>query len=368
MELIDDVEIRRGRFRFLHSSPTRNRPRALASIRGLDLRMRSFGSLMRRVICPKLGSLDDLVVEDTAPLVPGPGQVVLDVKAAGVNFVDALIVKGGYQIKPPTPFTPGGEVAGVVAAVGAGVDTLAPGDRAVASCWLGGFAEQVATAAESAFPLPAPVSFEAGAALVQSYATAVFALTRRIRVEPGEWVLVLGAGGGVGRAAVDVARSLGARVIGAASTEEKRAAAEEAGAEATIDTSAEDVKVRARELAGGGVDVVVDPVGGALAEPALRALRVMGRYLVIGFAAGEIPRLPLNQVLLNNRAMVGVDWGAWMSRWPAENRSLIQELLEGVAGGRLHPPTPATAPLDRVAEVLDDVSSRRVTGKVVLVP
>jgi NADPH:quinone reductase len=323
---------------------------------------------MRRVVCRKLGSLDDLILEDGPPLEPAPGQVVLDVKAAGVNFVDALIVQGGYQIKPPTPFTPGGEVAGVVAAVGDGMVGLEVGDRALASCWLGGYAEQVATGAESVFRLPDTVSFEQGAALVQSYATALFALTQRSRVRTEEWVLVLGAGGGVGRAAIDVARSLGARVIGAASSEAKRAAAADAGAEATIDTSAEDLKTRARELSGGGVDVVVDPIGGPLAEPALRALKVFGRYLVIGFAAGEIPRLPLNQVLLNNRSIVGVDWGAWVSRWPAENRALIEELLDGVAGGELHPPIPTSAPLDRVAGVLRDVQSRQVTGKVVLIP
>ena len=323
---------------------------------------------MRRVVCRKLGSLDDLTVEDGAPLEPVPGQVVLDVKAAGVNFVDALIVQGGYQIKPPTPFTPGGEVAGVVTAVGDGVTGLEVGDRTLASCWLGGYAEQVATGAESVFRLPDTVTFEQGAALVQSYATALFALTQRSRVRTAEWVLVLGAGGGVGRAAVDVARSLGARVIGAASTEAKRAAAADAGAEATIDTSAEDLKTRARELSEGGVDVVVDPIGGQLAEPALRALKVFGRYLVIGFAAGEIPRLPLNQVLLNNRSVIGVDWGAWVSHWPGENRALIEELLDGVAEGHLHPPAPTTAPLERVADVLRDVQSRQVTGKVVLIP
>jgi NADPH2:quinone reductase len=323
---------------------------------------------MRRVVCSKLGSLDDLTVEDGPPLEPEAGQVVLDVRAAGVNFVDALIVQGGYQIKPPTPFTPGSEVAGVVVAVGSGVPGLEPGDRALASCWLGGYAEQVATGAESVFRLPDAVTFEQGAALVQSYATALFALTQRSRVRTEEWVLVLGAGGGVGRAAVDVARSLGARVIGAASTEAKRAVAAEGGAELTIDTSGEDVKERARELSGGGVDVVVDPIGGALAEPALRALKVFGRYLVIGFAAGEIPRLPLNQVLLNNRSIIGVDWGAWVSRWPAENRALIEELLDGVAQGLLHPLSPTTAPLADVASVLRDVQSRQVTGKVVLIP
>jgi NADPH2:quinone reductase len=323
---------------------------------------------VRRVVCNAIGPIDDLVVEDGATLHAGPGQVVVDVRASGVNFVDGLFVTGRYQIKPPTPFVPGGEVAGVVSSVADGVKGVAVGDRVVASCGLGGFAEQVATGSGSLFALPDSVSFEVGATVVQSYMTAVFALEKRTHVEKGEWVLVLGAGGGVGRACVDVARSLGAHVIGVASSEEKRQSAIDAGAEATIDSTTEDVKLRARELSGGGVDLVYDAVGGDVAEPALRALRLFGRYLVIGFAAGEIPRLPLNQVLLNNREIIGVEWGGWVARYPDENRVLVEDMLERVARGDLRPVEPSVVPLERAVDALRDFAERRVVGKVVLVP
>ncbi|HYZ92421.1 MAG TPA: NADPH:quinone oxidoreductase family protein [Actinomycetota bacterium] len=322
---------------------------------------------MRRVVCHEIGSLDAVTIEESEPLTAGPGQVLVDVRAAGMTFVDALMIRGGYQIKPPVPYTPGTEVAGVVADIGDGVDGISAGDRVIASVGLGGFAEQAIAGASAVFPLPDTIGFEEGASLVQSYATAWFALTRRTTVAPDEWVLVLGAGGGTGLAAVDVARSLGARVIGVASSADKRAAAEALGAEATIDSS-EDIKVRAREISGGGVDIVYDSVGGDLAEPALRALKLMGRYVVIGFAAGEIPRIPLNQVLLNNRTVVGVEWGGWVMRNPDENRALVAEVIDAVSDGRLRPIAPSVVPLDRVTDALRDFEQRRVTGKVVLVP
>jgi NADPH2:quinone reductase len=323
---------------------------------------------VRSVVCREIGSLENVTIEDVAEPSPGPGQLVVDVKAAGMAFVDALMIRGGYQIKPPTPYTPGTEVAGVVTAVGDGVDDIAIGDRVIASCGMGGFAERVTASAGSVLPMPHTISFEQGAGLIQSYATAWFALTRRTTIAPGEWVLVLGAGGGTGLACVDVARCLGAHVIGVASSEDKRAAATAAGAEATIDPGSEDIKVRARELSGGGVDVVYDSVGGESAEPALRSLRLLGRYLVIGFAAGEIPRLPLNQVLLNNRTVIGVEWGGWVMRNPEENRALVGEILAAVSEGRLHPVMPSRFPLDRVTDALRAFDERRVTGKVVLVP
>lgn len=306
------------------------------------------------------------MIEDVPGLKAGPGQVVIDVRAAGVNFVDALLAKGAYQIKPPTPFTLGGEVAGTVSEVGDGVDDVAVGDRVVASCGLGGFAEQVVLAARSLYSLPEPVSFEVGATLVQSYATAVYALTRRTQIAEGEWVLVLGAGGGVGRACVDVARGLSARVIAVASSEAKRNTALEAGAEAAIDVT-EDIKVRAREISGGGVDVVCDPVAGELAEPALRALRWGGRYLVIGFTGG-IPRLPLNQILLNSRSVIGIEWGAWAMRFGDDNRKLIDDVIERVASGGLSPVIPVVAKLDEVVDVLRDYEDRKIVGRAVLVP
>jgi NADPH:quinone reductase len=324
---------------------------------------------MRRVVCPALGPLDQLVVEDTDPPVPREGQVVIDVRAAGVNYVDALFVLGQYQIKPPTPFTPGSEVAGVVSALGPGVEGsgVSVGDRVLVQTGLGGFAEQVAANVLSLVPMPDELTFGQAATLVQSYATMLYAFTRRTTVAEGQTVLVLGAGGGIGLAAIDVARALGLRALAVASSADKRDKAVAAGAEAAID-SADDVKARARELGGGGVDVVVDPIGGPLAEAALRALRVGGRFLVIGFASGEIPRLPANQVLLNNRTVVGIDWGAWTMQQPDAHRALLGELMAMVADGRLHPVEPAAYPLDGVSTALADLVERRVVGKVVLVP
>ena len=323
---------------------------------------------MRAVVCHEFAPIDQLVLEERPDPQAGPGKVVVAVRAAGVNFVDGLFVQGRYQIKPPLPFTPGGEVAGDVVAVGAGVDAVAVGDRVLAMPWLGGFASHVELAAGGVVPIPGALSYGQAAALVQSYGTMLFSFTRRVQVQAGEWVLVLGAGGGIGLAAVDVARHLGARVIAAASSDEKLAAARAAGAEATIAYETEDLKQRARELSGGGVDVVVDPVGGRFAEPALRALGWMGRYLVIGFAGGDIPRLPANQVLLNNRTVAGVDWGAWTMRDPAGNQALLADLMELAGSGALSPVEPTPYPLDEVVAALTDLQDRKVGGKVVLVP
>ena len=323
---------------------------------------------MRTVVCNQLGPLDTLVVEEREPPTAAGGQVVVTVRAAGVNFVDGLLCQGRYQIKPPTPFVPGGEVAGEVTAVGPGVDGVAVGDRVIAFTGIGAFADQVAVPALTLLPVPPSLGFSQAAALVQSYATALFALTVRTRVDPGEWVLVLGAGGGVGLAAVDVARALGARVIAAASTPAKLEAASAMGAEATIAYEDEDLKVRARELSGGGVDVVVDPVGGRHSQPALRSTGPLGRYCVIGFAAGTIPEVPLNQVLLHNRTVVGIDWGAWTFRFPLENRRLLEELVAMIDDGRLHPPAPVEYRLEQAAEVMAGLLDRTVVGKAVLVP
>jgi NADPH2:quinone reductase len=323
---------------------------------------------MQKVVVRELGPPEQVVIEDVDPPTPGPAQVVVDVRAAGLTFADALIVQGKYQIKPPLPFTPGTEVAGVISAVGDGVDGWSVGDRVIASFGLGAFAERVAVGASQLMRLPDQLSFGQGATFSQSYATMMFAYTRRTTIAAGETVLVLGAGGGIGLAAVDVARALGARVVAAASTRDKLAGAAAIGAEATIAYEDEDLKVRARELAGGGVDVAVDPVGGAHAEPALRALRTGGRFLVLGFASGTIPALPLNQVLLNNRTVVGVDWGGWAMANADENRVLLEELLTMAADGRLHPVEPSTRPLAEAGAVLADMTNRRITGKVVLVP
>ena len=323
---------------------------------------------MRAVVCHQLGPLDDLVIEDRQPLVPGPDEVVIDVRAAGVNYVDGLICQGRYQIQPPTPFVPGSEIAGEVTAAGAAAKGVKPADRVIAMIGFGGFADQVAVPAASVVPIPEALTFGQAAALIQSYSTALFALTRRTSVSPGEWVLVLGAGGGIGLACIDVGVALGAHVIAAASTPDKLEAAEAMGAEATIAYEDEDLKTRARELSGGGVDVVVDAVGGRHSEPALRATRWSGRFCVVGFASGTIPSLPLNQVLLNNRTLVGVDWGAWTFRDQEGYRALLGELTGMVGESRLHPPVPAERPLVEAPKAMADLIERRVTGKVVLVP
>ena len=323
---------------------------------------------MRAVVCHEFGPLDTLVLEERPAPDPGEGMVVVDVAAAGVNFVDGLICQGRYQLKPPTPFVPGSEVAGLVSSVGPGVVDRAVGDRVLAFCGFGGFAGQVVVPALSLVPVPDAIDLAQAAAVVQSYCTMLFTLTRRTTVAPGEWVLVLGAGGGIGLAAVDVATALGARVIAAASSPDKLAAAVAMGAEATIAYEEEDLKVRARELSGGGVDVVVDPVGGRHAEPALRATRHLGRFCVIGFASGPIPSIPVNQVLLNNRTLVGVDWGGWTFKDPLGNRALLDELMTMVADRRLHPTAPARRPLEDAATVMEALIDRSITGKVVLVP
>ncbi|GIH96997.1 NADPH:quinone oxidoreductase family protein [Planobispora siamensis] len=323
---------------------------------------------MRAVVCEELGSV---VVTEAEPVEPGPGQVVIAVEAAGVNYVDGLFVRGRYQIKPPLPFVPGGEVAGTVAAAGAGVTEPAVGTRVVAMCGLGGFASRVAVPAAAAVPIPDRLDAARAATFVQSYSTAMFALRNRGALAAEETVLVLGAGGGVGLAAVQVATALGARVLAAASSPEKLAAARAAGAHEVADTSEltpAGLKESARRWSDGGVDLVYDPVGGEIAEQALRALGNHGRYLVIGFASGTIPALPLNQVLLRNRSVVGVDWGAWSLTDPLKQRALLEELLGLVASGRLDPVPPRTAPLDAAADVIDDLLHRRVVGKVALIP
>ncbi|MBX3313356.1 MAG: NADPH:quinone oxidoreductase family protein [Actinobacteria bacterium] len=324
--------------------------------------------MVRRVVCQQWAEpeLLEVVEEERRPL--GADQVRVAVEAAGVNFVDALFVAGTYQIKVPPPFTPGSELAGTVTEVGTDVHGIAVGDRVISSLGLGAWSDEVIIPAAGSTPVPEGLGTAVAAALVQSYCTAWFTLTRRTRVEPGEVVLVLGAAGGVGLAAIDVARALGATVIAAASTPAKLADATRQGATATIAYTDEDLKTRARELGGGGVDVVVDPVGGPHTEAALRALRQGGRLAVIGFAAGPIPTLPANQVLLNNRTVVGVDWGAWAMQHPDEQRALLDEVLAEVVAGRLHPPEPQRRPLDEAGTVLRELLDRKVRGKVVLVP
>lgn len=322
---------------------------------------------MRRILCSEYGPPESLTLVEAPDLVPGPGHVVVAVEAAGVNYVDALLVAGNYQIKIPPPFTPGTELAGRITAVGEDVDGWAVGDRVFATA-LGAFASHAAVPTGALARVPDGLDADRAATLVQSYTTMWYSLTRRTTIAPGQTVLVLGAGGGIGLAAVDVARALGATVIAAASSREKLDAARAVGASETIDYTTEDLKVRAKELSDGGVDVVVDPVGGEHAEPALRALGWEGRYLVLGFAGGAIPKLPANLVLLNNRALIGVDWGAWTGREPAGQRVVVDEVLEAVAAGRLSPAAPHREPLEDAGRVLRAALDRRLVGKTVLVP
>ena len=324
---------------------------------------------MRAAVCNELGPPSVLRVEERPDPDPGPGQVAIAVEAAGVNFVDGLFVAGQYQMKPSLPFVPGSEVAGHVVALGPDVTALALGDRVLASVGLGGFASRVVVPAAAAIALPEGMDAARAATFTQSYSTSLFALRDRAHAAPGETVLVLGAGGGVGLAAIGVAVALGCRVLGVASSADKRDAALAAGAEAVVDPAGEPLKEAARAWGGGtGVDLVVDPIGGPLAEPSLRALGDGGRYLVIGFASGDIPSVPLNQVLLRNRTVLGIDWGIWAMTHPAEQRALLGDLLDMVAAGTLDPVRPAEYPLENVAGALEDLLGRRAVGKIALVP
>ncbi len=329
---------------------------------------------MQVVSCNSFGPLAGLSIEERGSLPLGPDDVRIAVTAAGVNFVDALFVQGLYQIKPPLPFVPGSEVAGVVTEIGSAVTAVEVGQRVFANVGLGGYATEVVVPAKRAMPTPDSMTDGQAATFTQSYSTAWFALAKRAKVTVGQSMLVLGAGGGVGLAAVDVGRALGMTVIAVASSSDKRAAATDRGAAAVIDSSTEDVKARTKELAqeltgdGTGVDVVYDPIGGQQGEQALRALREDGQFVVIGFASGTIPQLPANQVLLRNRRVTGVDWGAWVGRNQQENNEMLADIVAAIDAGRLSPVEPVAYPLDRAAQALQDQLDRKIVGKTVLVP
>lgn len=299
----------------------------------------------------------------------GPGQVVIDVKAAGVNFPDILITKGMYQFKPTPPFSPGGECAGVVSAIGSGVTSVAVGDRVALTMLYGGYAEKVAAPELACVKLPDAVSFEVGAATLLTYLTTIHALSDRAAIKSGETLLVLGAAGGVGIAAVELGHLMGARVIAAASSDDKLAFCREHGAADVINYATEDLKERVKALTkGNGVDVVYDPVGGPLAEAALRGTAWQGRFLVVGFASGEIPKIPLNLVLLKGCQIVGVFWGSFAMREPATNRAHAEQIFRWVAEGKLRPAIDEVLPFDKAAEALARIDARKVKGKLVLTP
>ena len=323
---------------------------------------------MKAVLAKTFGPPEQLVLEELPARQAAPGEVVIAVKACGVNFFDALIVQGKYQTRPPLPFSPGGEVSGVIRAMGEGVKGLETGTRVLAFVGHGGYADEVVTDAANIIALPAQMDFVTAAAFPITYATSYHALKDRGQLRSGETLLVLGAAGGVGLSAVEIGKIMGARVIAAASSEGKLAVAREHGADLLINYGASDLRERLREATGGkGVDVAYDPVGGAYAEPALRSLAAGGRYLVIGFASGEIPKIALNLLLLKVVSLVGVFWGAFAKAQPQRNAANMAELLDWYTQGRLRPHVSATFPLERYREALDAVMQRKALGKVVLV-
>lgn len=325
---------------------------------------------MRAVVCNRFGGPEVLELAEVDEPAAGKGQILVDVRACSVNFPDLLMIQDLYQFKPGLPFVPGSEVSGVVREVGEGVDRFRPGDRVLgSSLFVGGLAERAALAVDTTVMIPDDVSFEDAAGLLYAYGTSHHALKDRARLRAGESLLVLGAAGAVGLAAVELGKVMGARVIAAASTPEKLALCRTYGADETINYSTEDLKTRVRELTGGqGADVVYDPVGGAYSEPALRSTAWEGRFLVVGFAAGDIPRIPLNLALLRGCSIVGVFWGSFVGRQPAQHRANVAEMVEWWRAGKLRPHTSAAYPLERAADALRDLAERRAMGKVVVAP
>jgi len=322
---------------------------------------------MKAVLCKAYGPPESLVLEEVEPLKPGPGQVVIGVKACGVNFPDTLIIEGKYQFKPEMPFSPGGEVAGVVKAIGENVTGVKVGERVIAFTGWGGFAEEVLVEATKLIPMPDGMDFTTASAFVMVYGTSHYALKDRARLQPGETLLVLGAAGGVGLSAVELGKIMGAHVIAAASSDEKLAICREHGADECINYSSEDLKERIKTLTRGrGVDVIYDPVGGNYSEAALRGMAWEGRHLVIGFAAGDIPRIPLNLALLKGCSIVGVFWGSFTARDPQRNQEHLRELATWFQEGKIRPHISATYALARAADALNDLLTRKVMGKAVL--
>ncbi len=322
---------------------------------------------MRAILCKAFGPPESLVLEEIDDPHAGQGQVVVDVHACAVNFPDVLIIQNLYQFKPPLPFSPGAEVAGIVSEVGAGVTAIGVGDRVLASTGWGGLAEKVAVPANACIPVPAEIDLVHASAFLYAYGTSQHALSDRAHVQPGETLLVLGASGGVGLAAVELGVLMGATVIAAASSDEKLALCREYGATHTINYSDEDLKVRVRDLTGGlGADVIYDPVGGAYSEPALRAIAWEGRFLVVGFAAGDIPKIPLNLALLKGCQIVGVFWGAFVGREPERHRRNASDLMRLWEDGKLRPHVSSTYPLERAPEAIRELADRKAMGKVVV--
>lgn len=322
---------------------------------------------MRAVLCKRYGPPSSLIIEDVPSLVACPSQVVIDVHACGVNFPDSLVIQGTYQFQPALPFSPGGEVAGVVKGVGPGVTAFRVGDRVFATMTYGGYAEEALAEVRRMVLMPDGMDFNTAATFMVAYGTSHHALKDRADLQPGETLLVLGAAGGVGLAAVEVGKAMGARVIAAASSGEKLAVCRQHGADALINYVSDDLRSQIKMLTDGrGVDVVYDPVGGQYSEPALRSTAWGGRFLVVGFSTGQIPALPFNLPLLKGCSIVGVFWGLFANNDPERNAKNSKELLTWLGQGKLHPHISASYPLERASEALTHITNRTATGKVVL--
>jgi NADPH:quinone reductase len=322
---------------------------------------------MRAVLCKEWGGPEKLVVEDVPSPAMRPGAVRVAVHAAGINFADLLVIAGQYQEKPAFPFTPGAEAAGVVAEVGAGVSHVKPGDRVIVLAGLGAYAEEIVVDAPRVMPMPAKMDFAAGAGFPITYGTSHGALDWRARLQPGEWLLVYGAAGGVGLTAVEIGKAMGARVIACAGGPEKLAVAKEHGADFLIDYSREDIRERVKEITGGrGADVVYDPVGGDAFDAALRCIAWQGRAIIIGFASGRIPQIPANIALVKNISVIGFYWGSYQSRKPELLQQSFAQLFRWFEAGQLKPHVSQRFDLKDVAGALDLMRQRKSTGKVVL--
>ncbi|WP_122422928.1 NADPH:quinone oxidoreductase family protein [Pseudomonas viridiflava] len=322
---------------------------------------------MKALLCKAFGPASTLVLED----IPAPdvkkNEILLDIHAAGVNFPDTLIIEGKYQFKPPFPFSPGGEAAGVISAVGEKVTHLKTGDRVMALTGWGSFAEQVAVPNYNVLPIPESMDFTIAAAFSMTYGTSMHALKQRANLQPGETLLVLGASGGVGLAAVEIGKALGARVIAAASSAEKLEVAKNAGADELINYTDTSLKDEIKRLTNGnGADVIYDPVGGDLFDQAIRAIAWNGRLLVVGFASGRIPELPVNLALLKGASVVGVFWGSFAQRQPQDNAANFKQLFAWFEEGKLKPLVSQVYPLERAGEAIDALGGRRAVGKVVV--
>lgn len=324
---------------------------------------------MKALLCTAHGGPELLQLEEIAAPRPAPGEVVVAMRAAALNFFDTLIIAGKYQFKPELPFSPGAELAGIVEEVGDGVEEFAPGQRVMAFVGWGACREKIAVPAEKLIPIPAGIDDETAAGMIVTYGTTLYALKNRANLQAGETLAVLGASGGVGIAAVEIGKAMGARVIACASSEEKLAFCASRGADETLNYSNTPLREGLKQLTGGtGVDVIYDPVGGDYAESALRAIAWNGRFLVIGFAAGEIPKIPLNLALLKNCAIVGVFWGAFVERENDTHRANMAQILSWIGEGKLSPHVDRTYPLADTAQALSDIATRQARGKIVITP